>query len=223
MPPMTQAPVKLPPVNVPVPTPNRTNFMTFALIYTGNNSVAAKLVNGTVIDVSKYTNSNFNIRVDTINSSIKSVRFLQNNQVEVSKPWAYCGNAGEFYNSCSEFSKEGTFTVTARLYSDANPQTSVVSDESITFTIFGKPSSASPMDKFPILINTGGPATIDPENRTWVADSYFVGGNTYSSSQVEIINTDNDVIYQSERYGNFKYEIPIPRASYSVVLHFAEI
>jgi hypothetical protein len=220
----TNSPIKpMAPAPVNAPTPGRTNFMTFALIFTGDNTIAAQLVNGMVVDASTYPSSNFNVRVDTINSSIKSVLFLQNNQVEVSKPWAYCGNAGEIYNSCSEFSKEGTFTVTARLYSDANPQRTVVSDESITFTIVGKPSFIPLIDKFPILINAGGPTTIDIENQTWVADSYFVGGSTYSNSQVDIVNSDNDAIYQSERYGNFVYEIPIPRASYSVILHFAEI
>jgi Malectin domain len=197
--------------------------MTFTLIYTGNNTVVAQLVNGAIIDVSMYPNLNFNIRVDTINSSVKSVLFLQSNQVEVSKPWAYCGNVGELYNTCSDFNKEGTFNVTVRLYSDANPQSMVVSVESILFTLVGKSSSTPPVEKFPILINAGGPTVIDSENRTWIADSYFVGGNTYSNSQIDLINTGNDIIYQSERYGNFIYEIPIPIASYSVVLHFAEI
>ena len=214
-------PVIVPPVNVP--TPDRTFFLTFTLIYSGNNTIAAQLVNGMVIDVSAYPSSNFNIRVDTINASVKSVLFLKNNQVEVSKPWAYCGNVGELYNTCADFSSEGTFNVTVRLYSDAYPQSVVVSDESITFTLVGKPSSTPPLDKFPILINAGGPTVVDSENRTWIADSYFTGGNTYSNSQIDLINTDNDIIYQSERFGNFIYEIPIPRASYSVVLHFAEI
>jgi hypothetical protein len=98
-----------------------------------------------------------------------------------------------------------------------------ISDESITFTLVGKSSSVPIVDKFPLLINVGGPAIVDPENRTWITDSYFVGGSTYSKSQINLVNTDNDMIYQSERYGNFIYEIPIPRASYSVVLHFAEI
>ena len=212
-------PVLLSPVNVP--TPGR--FMSFTLIYSGNNTVAAQLVNGMVIDISSYPSSNFNIRVDTINTAIKSVLFLQNNRVEVSKPWAYCGNVGELYNSCSDFTAEGTFTVTVRSYSDANPQLTVVSTESMSFTIVGKPSSTPPIDKFPILINAGGPTIVDSENRTWITDTYFTGGSTYSNSQVDLVNTENDIIYQSERFGNFIYEIPIPRASYSVILHFAEI
>ena len=228
--PVVQAPIKLPPVTVVapsasmnVPTPGRTYSLAFTLIYTGNNTIVAQLVNGLVIDVSMYPNSNFNIRVDAINPSIKSVLFLQNNQVEVSKPWAYCGNVGELYNSCPDFNKEGRFNVTVRLYSDANPQSMAIAEESISFTLVGKPSSTPPVDQFPILINTGGPTIIDSENRTWITDSYFVGGNTYSKSQIDLLNTDNDIIYQSERYGNFIYEIPIARASYSVILHFAEI
>ena len=80
-------PVITPPVLVPVqllspvnvPTPDR--FMSFTLIYSGNNMVTVQLVNGMVIDILTYPSSNFNIRVDTINTAIKLVLFLQNNQV----------------------------------------------------------------------------------------------------------------------------------------------
>jgi hypothetical protein len=30
-------------------------------------------------------------------------------------------------------------------------------------------------------------------------------------------------LYQSERFGNIQYEIPLPQATFEVILHFAEI
>src|SRR5208283_4724171 len=64
---------------------------------------------------------------------------------------------------------------------------------------------------------------------TFVADSDYAGGNTYSTTAS--INTANVAspapvaVYQSERYGNFTYVIPNPAAgsAYTVRLHFAEI
>jgi enterochelin esterase-like enzyme len=54
------------------------------------------------------------------------------------------------------------------------------------------------------------------------ADRFSNGGMTTSTTD-PIAGTTADAIYQSERYGNFKYEIPVKDAVYSVVLHFAEI
>jgi hypothetical protein len=55
------------------------------------------------------------------------------------------------------------------------------------------------------------------------ASSEFVsGGLTYSTTSA-IANTDDDVLYQSERYGDFTYSIPLPSDEYNVVLKYAEI
>jgi hypothetical protein len=48
------------------------------------------------------------------------------------------------------------------------------------------------------------------------------GGSTYSVSD-SILNTQDDTLYQTERYGDFSYTIPIANGSYDVVLKFAEI
>ena len=72
------------------------------------------------------------------------------------------------------------------------------------------------------LINVGGSSYQDGEGQTWVADQHFSGGTVYSKSG-GIANTVNDPLYQSERYGNFSYNIPIADGTYQVCLHFAEI
>lgn len=72
-----------------------------------------------------------------------------------------------------------------------------------------------------LRINAGGP-TYTYEGITWNADQYFTGGSTYSDN-TPIAGTTNDQLYQSERYGNITYAIPVPVGGYTVKLHFAEI
>jgi hypothetical protein len=222
-----RAPVVIPTIKIPTPAPitpvSPIVHLTYTLIYAGNNTNVVRIVNGMVINITDYPTANFNIRADTTNPFIQSIQFLPNYRVETSKPWAYCGNVGELYNTCDEFSVAGTYTITARIYTGVYPQGNVLTDASITFTIVGKPSSSPSNTTFPILINAGGPTIIDCQNRTWMTDSYFSGGSTYSVSNIDIMNTEDDVLYGSERYGNFVYQIPIPTGSYSVILHFAEI
>ena len=59
--------------------------------------------------------------------------------------------------------------------------------------------------------------------RTWLADKNFVGGSTFSDFSKNIQGTDDDSIYESERNGEFAYEIPVPTGSYEIALHFAEV
>jgi O-glycosyl hydrolase len=87
-------------------------------------------------------------------------------------------------------------------------------------------ASATPVAPGTVIlaIDSGGPA-----NGSFIADTDFNGGNTFTSSYP--INTSNvtnpapQAVYQSVRYGNFTYTIPnlAPSASYTVRLHFAEI
>ena len=74
-----------------------------------------------------------------------------------------------------------------------------------------------------VRINAGGPQVTDSSNQVWAADQYFSGGKTYAAGN-SIAGTTDDTLYQTERYGNpFSYAIPVPNATYEVVLHFAEI
>lgn len=73
-----------------------------------------------------------------------------------------------------------------------------------------------------IRINSGGTAQ-NFGGEAWVADQYFTGGTAYSTSS-PIANTTQDQIYQTERFGNFIYAIPVGQAGiYTVDFHFAEI
>ena len=73
-----------------------------------------------------------------------------------------------------------------------------------------------------IRINSGGTAQ-NFSGEAWVADQFFTGGTVYSTTSA-ISNTTQDQIYQTERYGNFQYAIPVPGpGTYAVDLHLAEI
>ncbi len=70
-------------------------------------------------------------------------------------------------------------------------------------------------------VNAGGAATtIDGVD--YKADRFSTGG-TVNSTADGIEGTTADTLYQSERYGNFKYEVPVTNSTYSVQLRFVEM
>ena len=73
-----------------------------------------------------------------------------------------------------------------------------------------------------VRINAGG-SNLQLGNEVWKADEFFAGGRTFTTTKA-IANSTNDALYQSERYGNMTYSIPVPEIGrYSAELHFAEI
>ncbi len=77
-------------------------------------------------------------------------------------------------------------------------------------------------------INNGGPQ-LTLNGNIWLTDSYFKDvsnlnpSNTFITNKA-IANTNQQSIYQSERYGKaFNYTIPMTNGNYIVKLHFAEI
>ena len=64
--------------------------------------------------------------------------------------------------------------------------------------------------------------------RVWGKDRFSLGGNVPPRTQQDIRGTDDDALYQTERWypahqpGPRGYRIPLPPGSYRVALHFAE-
>ncbi len=97
-----------------------------------------------------------------------------------------------------------------------------------------QPESTPTITPFPdgsvlYRINAGGNAYTDTQNLIWSADQPFsagswgyVGGNTYTVSR-PITGTEDDVLYQSERWGMTAYRFTVLNGRYEVTLHFAEI
>lgn len=76
-------------------------------------------------------------------------------------------------------------------------------------------------------INTGkatGTPYTTVGGKLFINDTYATGGTVYSANaNLQIANTDDDVIYRTERWGNMTYNIPVSNGAYKVNLHFAEI
>lgn len=70
-------------------------------------------------------------------------------------------------------------------------------------------------------INSGGEDYVSDSGIVYIADSKFIGGSGFSYIK-GFDATKDDVLYQSERYGDFTYNIPVPNGDYSVMLQTAE-
>jgi hypothetical protein len=82
----------------------------------------------------------------------------------------------------------------------------------------------APVSDGTILINCGGVAYLENSGeRVWQADAFFQGGGTYYDGGSDIAGTLDDVLYFSERTGDFVYNVPVDVATYEVHLHFAEL
>ena len=58
---------------------------------------------------------------------------------------------------------------------------------------------------------------------TYIADKYYSGGSPNSTTDT-ITGATPDTVFKTERYGAFKYEIPVTaNGSYTITFHFAEI
>ena len=102
-----------------------------------------------------------------------------------------------------------TYTITVEGYGGS-------ASESITVSI------ASQMS---VAVNCGGEAYTALDGTNYVADTYYTGGNVYSTSNT-IAGTSDDELYQSQRYGygsEFSYAIPLADWNYDITLRFAEM
>jgi hypothetical protein len=78
-------------------------------------------------------------------------------------------------------------------------------------------------------VNAGGVAFMAVNGDVFAADQVyqsgswgFIEGQTYSTSRA-IGNTDDDQLYQSERWGLEGYIFDVPNGNYRIKLHFAEV
>jgi hypothetical protein len=71
-------------------------------------------------------------------------------------------------------------------------------------------------------VNAGGSAYVDSRGVHFQADSHYSGGRV-TQSAAHISETEDDLLYQSERRGEFSYDIPVDNGHYLVTLKLAEI
>ena len=77
-------------------------------------------------------------------------------------------------------------------------------------------------------VNAGGGSYTSESGFVYQADTDFSGGETSSTtaaitaSPADSAPAADSTVYQSERYGNFSYNIPLANGNYTVILKFAE-
>jgi Malectin domain len=71
-------------------------------------------------------------------------------------------------------------------------------------------------------VNAGGPKYTDGQGIIYRGNTQFSTGGAYTTTAA-IAGTTDDRLYQSERYGDFSYAIPVANGDYLVTLKFAEI
>jgi poly(3-hydroxybutyrate) depolymerase len=70
-------------------------------------------------------------------------------------------------------------------------------------------------------INAGGDAYVAADGTPYAADGLYAGGSTQVSTHA-VAGTADDVLYNTWRYGNFAYHIPVFDGLYTVELQFAD-
>jgi hypothetical protein len=72
-------------------------------------------------------------------------------------------------------------------------------------------------------INAGGNEYTTIEGKTFAPDVYFAHGEVATPASADVINTQDDYLYQTGRHGGgFSYGIPSGNGIFDVVLHFNE-
>lgn len=72
-----------------------------------------------------------------------------------------------------------------------------------------------------VAINAGGPSYRAGDGTQFTADAYFTGGQTVTHAGAKA-NTQDDLLYETERYGSFGYGIAVANGTYRVTLKFSE-
>ena len=121
-------------------------------------------------------------------------------------------------------SSTSTLTVTAKA-----AQTSGADSTSVTASASGHANGVSNGVTTTIVapvtalaVNAGGGQYTDTSGNVYKADTDYSGGYP-ASTTAAITGTSDPTLYQTERYGNFSYNIPLANGNYSVTLKFAEI
>jgi hypothetical protein len=73
----------------------------------------------------------------------------------------------------------------------------------------------------PIRILVGTTSYRDRAGRLWTGDRYSLGGQIVTRTE-PVSGTQDTEMYQTERYGNFSYAIPVAEGRYAATLHFSE-
>jgi hypothetical protein len=141
------------------------------------------------------------------------------------KTYYFAVSAYSSNNVESALSQQLAYTIpnesTTQAASTDGGGTSNDSDSSIYYGTDPDNQSYSSASSVLLAINAGGPKYVAADGTVYAADAHSSGGKT-AKTTAKIGDTEDDTLYQSERYGNFSYDIPVPNGNYIVTLMFAE-
>ena len=100
----------------------------------------------------------------------------------------------------------------------------------VLLTYVSSPTPAPTPDPMPttstntlvFAVNAGGSEFTASNGIKYLSDRNYTGGKTYKTSS-SISNTSDDILYKSERLGNFSYNVPVSNGTYEVTVRLAEI
>jgi hypothetical protein len=130
------------------------------------------------------------------------VRDISNRQLSKSETFSYLNHKLQINPSAY---REVTFSANWPLINTGTPTT-----------------PTTPIGALIAAVHAGGAAVTASNGITYQADKSFSGGSVYKNLN-EILNTTDDALFQSERNGNFSYNIPVSSGTYEITFRFAEI
>lgn len=126
-------------------------------------------------------------------------------------------------SSVSGLSEEETYKFVATSYT-AEGEESGYSNEVLHYVSASSSNEDTEESEEELVyaLNSGGSEYTTASGLTFRSDENYQSGSQASTS-AGIADTEEDPIYQSERYGDFSYNIPLQDGDYQVTLLFAEI
>ncbi|WP_247237862.1 PKD domain-containing protein [Telluribacter sp. SYSU D00476] len=194
----------------------------FTLINADTDQPIRELTANDVLNLTTLPTRNLNIRANSDPTRVGSVKFVLNGKetnvrTETDFPYALTGDKDGDYNAWTP--SLGDYTLTATPYTGPGATGSSGAALSINFSVIDEPE-VNPVVVY--RINAGGSSYITSDEKQFIADAHHSSGNTYNAGNADIINTNDDPLYRTERYGNFSYNFPVNNGNYRVILHFAE-
>lgn len=130
--------------------------------------------------------------------------------------WSFgTGASATGRTTSTSYGSVGTYTVTLTVTDPAG-----ASNQSVARVPVADPDPLPGEVVF--AVNAGGDAYTTAGGLTYRADTGFTGGNSFTVG-TSIAGTDSDPLYQSDRFGNFTYSVPVVDGEYEVTLLLAEI
>lgn len=76
--------------------------------------------------------------------------------------------------------------------------------------------------EFRMLAGYSGQPITDQQGHVWDPDAYFTGGTAEAMSLTAVAGAPESRLLQTQRFGEFRYDIPITKGTHELRLHFAE-